>query len=230
MKEKIRLHKYIFEIRYAALIHFFDRRGLVLEKIWKPFENKMKHWRVEAAAVQIHDLDEKEPQKKIYISHNRSVIAYESPGSEEEFNNDAKKLLKLMLLVFPELHEITRAGYRYMSFYGGPGELSEYYREIKKWLNASLPTSLPINDASIILEHPNGRVVVSSNKSGDEFLEKEFPAYEVEGDYNGCSVDIDSKISNTMIDKPESIIKLFDSVSDVTLMTRDEVTRNIGWD
>lgn len=228
MNKPTLLTKYIFEIRYSPLISTFDRRGVILEKIWKPFESKAKHWRVENVAVNIQDKEEN-PTKKIYVSHLRSFIAYENPDSEGEFNDDAKKFLKLLVETFPEIKLLERAGYRRISFKGGSSDLNQYYNSLQRWLATPLPTTLPINDAALALEHNNGRIAFGSTKQSDGFIEREFPNYKGPDNQNVLHIDVDSWTNNIKLDKPSQLNSVFIAAQETTKATIDEIEQSIGW-
>lgn len=228
MKEPVFLNKYIFEIRYSPLISVFDKRGEILKNIWKPFEAKAKQWQVENVAVHIKDTMDN-PSRYIYVSHLRAFIAYETPDTEEEFNNDAKKFLKCLIQTFPEIELLQRAGYRHVCFKGGAGEIDKYFSSIQPWLTSPLPTTLPIDDAAVVLGHSNGRIAFGSTKPTDGFLEKEFPNFEDAGEPNGLYIDVDSWAKDINLDKPAHLGSVFSAVQETTKATAKEIQQSLRW-
>ena len=97
--------KYIMEIRYNPLVQAFDRRGEVLKTIHQAFEQKIPHWRAQNVEIIMSDNFEKET-KHLEVTHLRSSIAYDDPGSQQEFMDDTHKFLTLFYKTFPELSSL----------------------------------------------------------------------------------------------------------------------------
>lgn len=221
------MYKYIFEIRYEAVIQAFDRRGLILEKVWKPFMAKMPHWNVENVGVTITDKQSK-PTRTFHIGHMRTYIAYENPTSELEFIDDAKRFIGYVFTALPEINKIVRAGYRIVYFKGDERDISVYNKVVKdRWARNDFPISIPVTDIAVVLEHNNGRIAVSAIKPQDGIFQQVFPSSEIKFDnsINGISIDVDSYIRDIEISKKTPFTGILTAVQTATLATVGEIIK-----
>ena len=225
-----KIKKYILEIRYKALAQAFDRRGKILTDIHGPFEQKLAHWSVENVGVTMQT-DVNSKKKLIHISHLRSFIAYESPDSEAEFVNDSLKLFKNFYKCFPELKIITRVGYRLVDFMGGENSLGYYYKLIRDVsLKQPIIGNLPVNDANVTLEYPNGRVSIGSVKPEDKFIERNFPDYWLSHpeEVNGRLIDVDTYIKDIEIKRDSDIIGALKACMEAGKEVFENISNSVG--
>lgn len=227
MKANIKLEKYILEVRYSAIMQILDRRGLILEKIWKPFEKKMSLWKAENSQLTFAD-SEAFTGKIASINHMRASLSYEMPGTEQEFFDDAQKFLKLLYSTIPEISNVTRFGLRYIRYHGDSSKkVDDYCAPIrKKWLVPQLPTTIPINDMILIFEYPSGRVAFGSNKPEDNFIANNFTSWQG-GVTPGLHLDIDNKISDIEIKSESNLTKPLGLLRETMNNVRDEISKAI---
>lgn len=221
--------RFIFELRYDPILGAFDKRGLILETINSLFKKKIGHWKVENIAVHFAN-DFTTPTKQISIDHLKSLIIYEDPDSLEEFYNDADRLLKALVKIFPnDIKIITRIGMRFINIFEFPGynNFTEVHKKIKEtYLIQDLPLSLNIKDCRIVLEHETGTINIGPAKENEKWTQQMFADNNNKIPKFGFGIDIDSYAKDIECPQKSDLFNALRTTFDLTIATENEIAKS----
>lgn len=221
----------IVELRYVPLVQAFDKRGALLETLNAAFKDKMPHWRAENVAIRILN-DPDATTREIAVDHKRYLLAYEDPGTVQEFLDDGKRVIQLVHSVLPDLWEgINRIGVRFISVLkaDGYGDFADIHAKVMSTFFAPrIPLSLAITDCRAVLEHETGRMLVGPARRGEAWLREVFSTPDAHMPEIGFGLDTDNYVVNPKIGSVAEVITAFTTVYEQTLATEYEVAAALG--
>lgn len=234
-KDKLVRHRaksrLILELRYPPLLQAFDKRGALLEALSNQFKHKMDDWHTDNVTVNLFD-DRTAPRHQISVDHRHCVLAYEDPGTIQEFYDDGKRLIQLLDKIFPShWNAIDRIGVRFISILRDDS-FASFTSINEKVMNTffipRVPLSLTITDCQAVLEHETGRVCIGPVRKGEAWALSMFTLPDTKVPDIGFGVDVDSYVSNPKIESTSEIVKLFYTVFEQTVLTEQEVATALG--
>lgn len=218
--------RFIFELRYDPVLSAFDKRGQILKTINSLFKKKIAHWKVENIAVHFAN-DFSIPIKQITIDHLKTLIIYEDPDSLDEFSQDADRLLKALLQIFPdEIKKITRIGVRFITVFEIPGyeNFTQVHKKISDtYLSETIPLSLKFKDCRVVLEHETGTINIGPVKEDEIWTKQMFSDIKNNIPKFGFGIDIDSYAKDIECPNDSSLINAFKTTLDLTVASESEI-------
>jgi len=220
----------ILELRYEPAITAFDRRGVILDKVHSVFRPKMEHWRVQNVEVVMADNFDS-IGKTAQLSHLRSSITYEDPGSRQEFVDDSLKFLDSFCEVFHEgLGTIKRMGFRTLSVltWEECSSVECCYDLVKtKFLNPAIPVELSFTDCGVILQNDSTRIYVGPFKKDEQWARESFLMPGENMPEFGIGLDVDCYVLDLRYESSSDLRKAARALQDLAIAVESEVCEGL---
>lgn len=220
--------RYVCEVRYHPVSDVLDMRGRTLARMKDAFSPALQNWRVASVAVNLVD-DLEAPAREIFVDHQLARLIMEDPKSTDEFREASSKMLDRLWTLFGSwLTAIGRIGVRSITVHDAPGCASfEDVRAkvMRTWMASTMPVDLNVTDLAVTLNHETGRIMVGPVRTGEDWAKAMFtrpgenmPAY-------GLGVDVDSSATEVAVSRAKDLLKAFDAVLRLTLMTEQDIVK-----
>jgi hypothetical protein len=96
---------------------------------------------------------------------------------------------------------------------------------MRTWMASTMPVDLNVTDLAVTLNHETGRIMVGPVRTGEDWAKAMFtrpgenmPAY-------GLGVDVDSSATEVAVSRAKDLLKAFDAVLRLTLMTEQDIVK-----